>query len=142
MSLKASKATLTPILKEETKIPLCLKDIYHLKGHITSGGSRPMMNHVSPDSADIVNFLSTKWEVISKDNLDEMAVGDSGYSTLGGRTSLEGRANDHIDLGGSSTGTTVNVVCGKAKIGIGSDTGGSIRDVVYPHKGLVGFKPT
>ena len=76
--------------------------------------------------------------ILAKVNLSEFASGGA-YSSLGGQT-----LNPH-DLtrtpSGSSGGTGASIAAGYATLGLGTDTGGSVRGPSTSN-GIVGLKPT
>ena len=76
--------------------------------------------------------------IVGKVNLSEFASGGA-YSSLGGQT-----LNPH-DLtrtpSGSSGGTGVAIAAAYAVVGLGTDTGGSVRGPSTAN-GIVGLKPT
>lgn len=96
-----------------------------------------MKYHRSMITSEAVQGLMLMGNIIGKDNCDEFGVGRSGYSTIGGKVHYL-----NLDLGGSSTGTALNIFLDRALLGLGTDTGGSIRDITYSLKGIWGFKPS
>ena len=120
-------------------IPIVLKDNYDTFDLPTTGGSVLLEGSVPPDDAFVVKKLRAAGAVIlAKVNLSEFASG-AAYSSLGGQT-----LNPH-DLSrtpsGSSGGTGVAVAAGYAVVGLGTDTGGSVRGPSTSN-GIVGLKPT
>jgi amidase len=120
-------------------IPVVLKDNYDTADMPTTGGSVLLEGWVPPDDAFVVKKLRDAGAIIlAKVNLSEFASG-AAYSSLGGQTH-----NPH-DLtrtpAGSSGGTGAAVAASYASIGLGTDTGGSIRGPSTAN-GVVGLKPT
>jgi amidase len=119
-------------------IPVVLKDNYNTVEMPTTGGSVLLEGAVPPSDAYMVKRLRDAGAIIlAKVNLGEFANGY--YSSLGGQS-----LNPH-DLtrspGGSSGGTGVAIAAGYAPLGLGTDTGGSIRGP-STYNGIVGLKPT
>jgi amidase len=120
-------------------IPVVLKDNFDTADMPTTGGSVLLEGSIPPDDAFVVKKLRAAGVVIiGKANLSEFASGGS-YSSLGGHT-----LNPH-DLArnpsGSSGGTGVAVAAAYAVVGLGTDTGGSVRGPSAAN-GVVGLKPT
>ena len=92
-----------------------------------------------PLEAIINNIKKQGGIILGKANLDEFAFGYVGKSSVGGQT------KNVYDLtkgpGGSSSGTGAAISASLATIGIGTDTGGSIR-VPSAVEGLVGLRPS
>jgi aspartyl-tRNA(Asn)/glutamyl-tRNA(Gln) amidotransferase subunit A len=124
-------------------LPISVKDLFDVAGQVTTAGSR--VAEVDPPAtadAPIVARLRAAGAVITgRTNMTEFA-----YSGIG--------INPHFDTpanpwdretrripGGSSSGAAVGVADGMAAVGIGSDTGGSVR-IPSALCGLAGFKPT
>jgi amidase len=120
-------------------IPVVLKDNFDTADMPTTGGSVLLEGSVPPDDAFVVRKLRAAGAVIiGKANLSEFASGGA-FSSLGGQT-----LNPH-DLtrspSGSSGGTGVAVAAAYAVVGLGTDTGGSVRGPSTAN-GVVGLKPT
>ncbi len=91
------------------------------------------------DAAAVRRLRDAGAIVFLKTNLDELALGSQGLSTLGGQIL------NPYDLGrnpgGSSGGTAVAVNVGFATIGVGTETGFSIRSPAS-NNALVGIAPS
>lgn len=120
-------------------IPVVLKDNFDTFDLPTTGGSILLEGSVPPDDAFVVKKLREAGAVIlAKVNLSEFASGGA-FSSLGGQT-----RNPHDPLrtpSGSSGGTGASIAAGYATLGLGTDTGGSVRGPSTSN-GIVGLKPT
>jgi amidase len=120
-------------------IPVVLKDNIDTRDLPTTAGSFVLAGSHPPDDAFIVRkFREAGAIVLAKLNMSELASGDA-LSSLGG-ASLNPHGVDRTPSG-SSGGTGVAIAAGYAPIGIGTDTGGSIRGPSAAN-GIVGLKPT
>ena len=120
-------------------IPVVLKDNYNTTDMPTTGGSVLLESSIPPSDAFLVKKLRAAGAIIlAKVNMSEFASAGA-YSSLGGQSK-----NPH-DLtrtpSGSSGGVGVAIAAGYAPLGMGTDTGGSIRGPSTAN-GIVGLKPT
>jgi aspartyl-tRNA(Asn)/glutamyl-tRNA(Gln) amidotransferase subunit A len=121
-------------------VPLAVKDNMCLVGTRTTAGSKILEHWKAPYTATAVTrLLDAGCVPIGKANMDEFAMGSSCENSALGVT------RNPYDLtrvpGGSSGGSAASVAAFEAAIGMGSDTGGSIREPAA-FCNLVGFKPT
>jgi aspartyl-tRNA(Asn)/glutamyl-tRNA(Gln) amidotransferase subunit A len=121
-------------------VPLALKDIVVTRGIPTTAGSRILEGWIPPYDATIVERMRAAGIVIlGKTNMDEFAMGSSTEH------SAFGPSHNPWDLtrtpGGSGGGSSAAVASYQAALGIGTDTGGSIRQPGAV-TGTVGVKPT
>jgi amidase len=120
-------------------IPVVIKDNLDTADMPTTAGSFLLKNSYPPDDAFVVKKLKDAGAIIiAKLNMSEFASGDA-LSSLGGEI-----GNPHSPTrspSGSSGGTGAAIAAAFASVGLGTDTGGSVR---YPSSanGIVGLKTT
>ena len=121
-------------------VPIGVKDNISTKDITTTCGSCMLENYTPIFNATVVDNLENADCVpIAKLNMDEFGMGGSN------ETSFFGPVTNPWDTsrvtGGSSGGNAAAVANGDIPIGIGSDTGGSIRQPCS-FNNLTGIKPT
>jgi len=139
-------------------IPVLLKDNFDTFDLPTTAGSQLLAGSMPPDDAYVVKKLRDAGAIIlAKVNLSEWAGG--GGSVTGatdpeirkkgavpnGSSSMGGQTRNPHDLtrgpAGSSGGTGAGLAAVFGQIGMGTDTGGSVRGPSSAN-GIVGLKPT
>jgi len=121
-------------------VPVGLKDIFCTRGIRTTCGSRILSAFKPPYDAAVTEKVRAAGAILlGKQNMDEFAMGSSTETSHFGPT-LNPWATDRIP-GGSSGGTAAAVAAGLCFAGVGTDTGGSIRQPASLC-GVVGMKPT
>ena len=120
-------------------IPVVLKDNVDTRDMPTTAGSLLLRGSVPPDDAFIVQRLREAGAIIlGKANMSEFASGVA-------QSSIDGpMLNPHNPTrtpSGSSGGTGVAIAAWFAQLGIGTDTGGSVRGPTTSN-GIAGLKPT
>ena len=121
-------------------IPILAKDNYDTADMPTSGGSFVLANSLPYQDAPSIRQLRDAGAIIlAKVNMDEFAHGGIGYSSRLGQTLNAHDPRRHP--AGSSGATGSGLAAWFAPLGLGSDTGGSIRGPSSAN-GVVGIKPT
>lgn len=119
-------------------IPVALKDNISTSDMPTTAGSKAFKDYMSNEDAHLVkNLRSAGAIILCKTNLGDFATG---Y-----HSSMNGRTNNPYDTtrtpSGSSAGSGVSVAANLATVGVGTDTGGSVRQP-SAYNGLFGMRPT
>ena len=123
-------------------IPFALKDIVDVAGRITTGGSKAMLDRVSPSTGTVARrLLSAGGILIGKTKTVEVAMGGWGTNQHMGTPWNPWDLDIHRTPGGSSSGSGVAVAAGLVPCAVGTDTGGSVRTPAA-WNGIVGLKTT
>jgi len=121
-------------------VTVLLKDNIDTADMPTSAGGLALQHSQPEDDAYIVKRLREQGAIIlGKANLDEFAFGYQGSSSVGGQ--VKNAYDPTKGPGGSSAGTGAAIAASFAMVGLGTDTGGSIR-VPSSLEGLVGLRPS
>jgi aspartyl-tRNA(Asn)/glutamyl-tRNA(Gln) amidotransferase subunit A len=121
-------------------IPVGLKDLFDTAGVRTTGGSRILADRIPTQDSTVASRLRAAGAVLlGKQTMHEFAIGlpDSGDYFPPPRNPWDLERTP----GGSSSGTGAALAAGLCAGGMGSDTGGSIRNPAA-FSGIVGLKPT
>src|SRR5687768_1878803 len=121
-------------------VPIALKDVILTKGVETTAGSKILAGYVPQFDATVAaRCRAAGLPTIGKTNTDEFAMGSSTENSAYGPT--RNPWDPERVPGGSGGGTAAAVSAGLAPWGLGSDTGGSIKQ---PSAlcGNVGLRPT
>ena len=118
-----------------------MKDLYDIVGLPTTAGSRTVEMTPKTEESEVTKRLAAAGMIVlGKTITVEFAKGIVGINNIQG-TPHNPWAEKHHVPGGSSAGTAVAVASGMAPMGLGSDTGGSVR-VPAGLSGIVGLKST
>ena len=133
---RASGAELGPL----AGIPFVVKDNIHVAGLPNTAGTPGLGSFVPGESNPVVQALVGAGAIVlGKTNLHELAFGitsdNAAYGPVGNPW------NRSLFAGGSSGGTAAAIAAGLAPVGLGSDTGGSVR-IPAALTGITGFRPT
>ncbi|WP_317933422.1 amidase [Halioxenophilus sp. WMMB6] len=123
-------------------LTLGVKDLFDISGLPTAAGNPDWLaTHPTPNStAPVVQqLLAAGAQLVGKTLTDELAYSLNGVNIHYG-TPLNPKAPTRLP-GGSSSGSAVAVAKGVVDIGLGTDTGGSIR-VPASYNGLYGLRPS
>ena len=122
-------------------IPIVVKANCEVAGLPVTAGSNSLANMVATEDSFVVKQLKEAGTVIlAHANMSEFAqAAGTSRSTLGGY--VHNAYDTNRAPGGSSGGTAVAVTCNFAAAGIGTDTGGSIRNP-SSFNDIYGIKPS
>ncbi len=124
-------------------LAVSIKDLFDIQGQVTAAGSKVLANApmASTDCPAVARLKAAGGVVLGRTNMVEFAFSGVGCNPHHGTPVNPGDPVVARVPGGSSSGAAVSVATGAAFVGLGSDTGGSIR-IPAALCGVVGFKPT
>lgn len=119
-------------------VPISWKDLYDTVGVATESGSALLAGRVPSQDAEVLtNATGAGLVCLGKTHQTELAFSGLGLNPV---TASPPCVNDHQAVsGGSSSGAGTSVAFGLAALGVGSDTGGSVR-IPSVWNDLVGLK--
>jgi aspartyl-tRNA(Asn)/glutamyl-tRNA(Gln) amidotransferase subunit A len=124
-------------------LSVSIKDLFDCAGDVTTAGSVALLN-AAPARADalsVARLRAAGGVVVGRTNMSEFAFSGMGVNPHYGTPPNPADTKVPRIPGGSSSGAAVSVATGASFIGLGSDTGGSIR-IPAALCGIVGFKNT
>jgi amidase len=122
-------------------VPMLVKDNFDTHDMITSGGSIALIDNYPPDDAFMVRRIrEADAVIIAKTNMAEWAFSPRETVSSSFDTTANAYDLDRVPAG-SSGGTASGVAASFGLIGLGSDTGNSIRGP-SSHLDLVGIRST
>lgn len=119
------------------------KDLFDVAGQPTPAGS-VVLSHAPAartDAVAVARLRAAGGALMGRTNMTEFAFSGVGVNPHHGTPANAADTVTPRIPGGSSSGAAVSVATGAAFIGLGSDTGGSIR-IPAALNGIVGFKST
>lgn len=141
----AARAAAQPELRQRplAGLAVSVKDLFDVAGEPTTAGAAVLQGAppAAADSVAVARLRAAGAVFVGRSHMPEFA-----FSAVGINPHLPTPHNVADPVvpripGGSSSGAAVSVAAGAALIGLGSDTGGSIRTPAALN-GIVGFKPT
>lgn len=124
-------------------IPVSVKDLFDVAGQPTRAGSTALAQ-AAPAQTDcpaVARLRAAGAALVGRTNMVEFAFSGVGVNPHYGTPVNPADPVTARIPGGSSSGAAVSVATGAALVGLGSDTGGSIR-IPAALCGIVGFKNT
>lgn len=139
-TLRAAGITRSPL----EGLPVSVKDCIDIAGQVTTAGS-VVLHDAAPAAQDapvVARLRAAGAVIIGHTNMSEFAFSGLGINPHHGTPRNPWDRTDGGRIpGGSSSGAAVSVADGMAVVGVGTDTGGSVR-IPSALCGLTGFKPT
>ena len=124
-------------------LAVSVKDLFDIAGQTSRAGS-VVLGDAAParhDALAVARLRAAGAALIGRTNMTEFAFSGVGVNPHFGTPANAAFTDQPRIPGGSSSGAAISVATGAAFIGLGSDTGGSIR-IPAALNGLVGFKST
>jgi len=122
-------------------IPYVAKDLYNVKGLPTMAGCSLLESNIAEEDSTVVHRLKQAGAIlIGKTHTVQFALGGAGINHDHGTPHNPWHQTPHTP-GGSSSGTAVAVSSSMVPMGLGTDTGGSVR-IPSSLCGIIGLKTT
>ncbi|MBS0317823.1 MAG: amidase [Proteobacteria bacterium] len=149
---RAALRGIDPARQPLAGLAVSVKDLFDLAGQATLAGSTVLAGapKAAADCTAVARLKAAGGVVVGRSNMTEFAFSGVGVNPHYGTPAAWDGRHDQPPAGaaappripgGSSSGAAVSVAIGAALIGLGSDTGGSIR-IPAALNGIVGFKNT
>ena len=124
-------------------LAVSVKDLFDVAGQVSAAGSMVLADAAPAgrDSPAVARLRTAGAALIGRTNMTEFAFSGVGVNPHHGTPSNACDPATPRVPGGSSSGAAISVATGAAFVGLGSDTGGSIR-IPAALNGIVGFKNT
>ncbi len=124
-------------------LAISVKDLFDIAGDVTTAGSAVLADApaATHDCPAVARLKAAGGVVLGRTHMSEFAFSGVGTNPHFGTPANPADVATLRIPGGSSSGAAVSVATGAAFIGLGSDTGGSIR-MPAALCGIVGFKDT
>jgi Asp-tRNA(Asn)/Glu-tRNA(Gln) amidotransferase A subunit family amidase len=124
-------------------LAVSVKDLFDVHGEVTAAGSVALADAppAAQDCPAVARLRAAGAAILGRTNMTEFAFSGVGTNPHFGTPANPADTQTPRIPGGSSSGAAVSVASGAAFIGLGSDTGGSIR-IPAALTGIVGFKST
>ena len=124
-------------------LPISIKDLFDVAGQTTAAGSTVLARApaAAADCPAVARLRAAGAVLTGRTNMSEFAFSGVGINPHYGTPVNPADSQVERIPGGSSSGAAVSVATGAAFVGLGSDTGGSIR-IPAALCGIVGFKST
>jgi aspartyl-tRNA(Asn)/glutamyl-tRNA(Gln) amidotransferase subunit A len=124
-------------------LAVSIKDLFDIAGQTTPAGSKVLAEAAvaAHDCPAVARLKAAGAALLGRTNMSEFAFSAVGVNPHYGTPANPADPKTARIPGGSSSGAAVSVAAGASFIGLGSDTGGSIR-IPAALCGIVGFKNT
>lgn len=142
---EARTATGDPALQQSPLggLAVSVKDLFDVQGQVTRAGSLVLQDQPAAerDCPAVERLKASGGVLVGRTNMVEFAFSGVGINPHFGTPANAADGQEKRIPGGSSSGAGVAVAAGACFVGLGSDTGGSIR-IPAALNGCVGFKST
>ena len=136
-------ATVDPARLPLAGLAVSVKDLFDVTGQVSRAGSTLLADApaAQQDAVAVARLRAAGGVILGRSNMSEFAFSGVGVNPHHGTPANTAATDVPRVPGGSSSGAAVSVASGAVFVGLGSDTGGSIR-IPAALQGIVGFKST